>query len=147
MLDTFVKVLLSTGVNDYVATHDWVWPVCEIIHFFGMFMLIGSVGLIDLRILGVGIGPSAGLTKGMVDNIQAATEAIVAELKAQGAEATAVVGNVTVAADAAGASNPEIANELWELILARTGDAAAARAITPRSTTPNCAAASAARSS
>ena len=53
MLDTFVKVLLSTGVNDYVATHDWVWPVCEIIHFFGMFMLIGSVGLIDLRILGV----------------------------------------------------------------------------------------------
>ena len=30
----------------------------------------------SMRILGVGIGPSAGLTKGMVDNIQAATEAI-----------------------------------------------------------------------
>jgi hypothetical protein len=56
MLDTFVRILLSTGVNDYVATHDWVWPVCEIIHFFGMFMLIGSVGLIDLRILGVAKG-------------------------------------------------------------------------------------------
>ena len=56
MLDTFVKILLSTGVNDYVATHDFVWPVCEIIHFFGMFMLIGSVGLIDLRILGVAKG-------------------------------------------------------------------------------------------
>ena len=48
MLDTFVKLLLSTGVDNYVATHDWVWPVCEIIHFFGMFMLIGSVGLVDL---------------------------------------------------------------------------------------------------
>jgi cell division protein FtsA len=30
----------------------------------------------ELRILGVGIGPSAGLAKGMVDNIQAAIEAI-----------------------------------------------------------------------
>jgi hypothetical protein len=56
MLDTFVKILLSTGVNDYVATHDFVWPVCEIIHFFGMFLLIGSVGLVDLRILGVAKG-------------------------------------------------------------------------------------------
>jgi hypothetical protein len=56
MVDTFIRILLSTGVNDYVATHDWVWPVCEIIHFFGMFMLIGSVGLVDLRILGVAKG-------------------------------------------------------------------------------------------
>ena len=35
----------------------------------------------DLRILGVGIGPSAGLTKGMVDNIQAATEAIASSVE------------------------------------------------------------------
>ncbi|HVY67099.1 MAG TPA: hypothetical protein VHH11_19980 [Gammaproteobacteria bacterium] len=56
MVDTFIKLLLSTGVNDYVATHDWVWPVCEILHFFGMAMLIGSVGLVDLRILGVAKG-------------------------------------------------------------------------------------------
>lgn len=34
-----------------------------------------------LRILGVGIGPSAGLTKGMVDNIQAATEAIASSVE------------------------------------------------------------------
>ena len=30
----------------------------------------------DLRILGVGVGPSAGLARGMVDNIQAGIEAI-----------------------------------------------------------------------
>jgi cell division protein FtsA len=35
----------------------------------------------DLRILGVGIGPSTGLTKGMVDNIQAATEAIASSVE------------------------------------------------------------------
>jgi hypothetical protein len=56
MVDFFIRILLSTGVNDYVATHDWVWPVCEIIHFFGMALLIGSVGLVDLRILGVAKG-------------------------------------------------------------------------------------------
>jgi len=56
MVDTFIKILLSTGVNDYVATHDWVWPVCEILHFFGMALIIGTIGLIDLRILGVGKG-------------------------------------------------------------------------------------------
>jgi hypothetical protein len=56
MVDSFIRLLLSTGVNDFVATHDWVWPVCEILHFFGMALLIGSVGLIDLRILGVAKG-------------------------------------------------------------------------------------------
>lgn len=35
----------------------------------------------DLRILGVGIGPSVGLTKGMVDNIPAAIEAIASSVE------------------------------------------------------------------
>jgi cell division protein FtsA len=35
----------------------------------------------DLRILGVGVGPSAGLTKGMVDNIHAAIEAIASSVE------------------------------------------------------------------
>lgn len=56
MIDYLIKLLLSTGVNDYVATHDWVWPVCEILHFFGMALIIGTIGLVDLRILGVGKG-------------------------------------------------------------------------------------------
>jgi hypothetical protein len=48
--------MLSTGLDDFVATHDWVWPVCEILHFFGMAMLIGSVGLVDIRMLGIAKG-------------------------------------------------------------------------------------------
>jgi cell division protein FtsA len=35
----------------------------------------------ELRILGVGIGPSAGLAKGMVDNVQAAIEAIASSVE------------------------------------------------------------------
>jgi hypothetical protein len=56
MIDFLIRLLLSTGVNDYVATHDWVWPVCEILHFFGMALIIGTIGLVDLRILGIGKG-------------------------------------------------------------------------------------------
>lgn len=45
----------------------------------------------DLRILGVGVGPSAGLTKGMVDNIHAAMEAIASSVeKAERASGTQI---------------------------------------------------------
>src|SRR3954463_7303948 len=30
----------------------WLWPLCETLHFVGMAMLIGIVGLLDLRMLG-----------------------------------------------------------------------------------------------
>jgi hypothetical protein len=41
---------LAELVNDY----DWVWPICEMLHFIGMSLLIGTVGWLDLRILGFG---------------------------------------------------------------------------------------------
>src|SRR5580765_5963668 len=34
----------------------WLWPLFGILHFFGMALLIGCVGTINLRILGVGKG-------------------------------------------------------------------------------------------
>jgi hypothetical protein len=55
-MDAIAQMLVSTGIDTFVATHDWVWPVGEILHFFGMALLIGSVGLADLRMLGVAKG-------------------------------------------------------------------------------------------
>lgn len=55
-MDAIAQILVSTPIDEYVAAHDWVWPVCEILHFFGMALLIGSVGLVDLRMLGVAKG-------------------------------------------------------------------------------------------
>jgi len=64
MVDTITHLMLMTGLDNYVATHDWVWPVCEILHFFGMFAIIGTVGLVDIRMLGVGKGiPIAALER------------------------------------------------------------------------------------
>jgi hypothetical protein len=55
-MDAIAQWMLTTGLDDFVATRDWVWPVCEILHFFGMALLVGSVGLVDLRMLGVAKG-------------------------------------------------------------------------------------------
>src|SRR5262245_26345166 len=30
----------------------WIWPLCETLHFFGLALLVGVVGLLDLRMLG-----------------------------------------------------------------------------------------------
>jgi hypothetical protein len=55
-MEAFSDFLISTGIGDYVAAHDWVWPFCETLHFIGMCTLLGTVGAVDLRILGVAKG-------------------------------------------------------------------------------------------
>jgi hypothetical protein len=55
-MEAISDFLLSLPIGDFVASHDWVWPVCETLHFFGMCVLLGTVGVVDLRILGVAKG-------------------------------------------------------------------------------------------
>lgn len=43
------RTMLSKFVND----NFWVWPTLEILHFTGMCLLIGAIGLFDLRLLGM----------------------------------------------------------------------------------------------
>jgi hypothetical protein len=37
---------------------DYAWPICESLHFLGLSLLLGTVGLFDLRLLGMGRGLS-----------------------------------------------------------------------------------------
>jgi hypothetical protein len=46
--------MASLGLAYYVNKWEWVWPLCEILHFVGMSLLIGTIGAMDLRILGLG---------------------------------------------------------------------------------------------
>jgi hypothetical protein len=39
---------LNAAMNDYA----WAFPLAEAAHFFGLCLLIGSIGVIDLRLLG-----------------------------------------------------------------------------------------------
>ena len=40
-------------VADLMRT-AWAWPIMESLHFIGLSLLIGSIGVFDLRLLGIG---------------------------------------------------------------------------------------------
>jgi hypothetical protein len=48
----FLEWLQTTWVAERVATSLWGYPLFETIHSIGMAMMIGSLGLINLRVLG-----------------------------------------------------------------------------------------------
>jgi hypothetical protein len=48
----FLEWLQSTWIGTTVAESIWGYPTFETMHAVGMAMLIGSLGLIDLRVLG-----------------------------------------------------------------------------------------------
>jgi uncharacterized membrane protein len=43
--------LRNTSLADLMHT-AWAWPIVESLHFFGLCLLMGTVGLFDLRLLG-----------------------------------------------------------------------------------------------
>jgi hypothetical protein len=49
---SFLEWLQSTPLATFVAETLWAYPLFETLHTLGMAMLVGSLGLIDLRILG-----------------------------------------------------------------------------------------------
>jgi len=52
-----------SGIFDYLNT-SWGWPTNESLHFIGLSLLIGTVGLFDLRMLGLARGiPMSALHK------------------------------------------------------------------------------------
>ena len=51
--DTTISWALNGGV-------PWIWPVCETLHFVGLALLVGCVGVFDLRLLGVAKGLEVG---------------------------------------------------------------------------------------
>lgn len=60
------NLLGSLNLGDVVNAYDWLWPVGEILHFIGMALLIGTVGLVDLRILGFAKGIPIGQLERLV---------------------------------------------------------------------------------
>lgn len=44
--------LEGTAVARFMVWSWWAWPLAECLHFVGLALLIGTVGLFDLRLLG-----------------------------------------------------------------------------------------------
>lgn len=53
-VDALARWLQTTSLASFVNSTPWVWPASEILHFIGLCLLIGCVGLLSLRMLGMG---------------------------------------------------------------------------------------------
>ena len=51
MVETLQQFAAVTGIYT-VMTLPWAWPIAEMLHFIGLSLLLGTVGLFDLRMLG-----------------------------------------------------------------------------------------------
>jgi hypothetical protein len=43
---------IRSGITD-VMYSAWGWPVAEIVHFFGLCLIFGTIGMFDLRMMGL----------------------------------------------------------------------------------------------
>jgi hypothetical protein len=51
-----VHWIQGTQLSAFVLDYRWVWPISESLHFCALTVMAGTVGLFDLRVLGVGRG-------------------------------------------------------------------------------------------
>ena len=54
-MEALLSFSQETGIHGFMHT-AWGWPLVESLHFIGLSLLIGTVGLFDLRLLGVARG-------------------------------------------------------------------------------------------
>lgn len=55
MVEFLQQLGQSTGIADFMNS-TWGWPIIESLHFVGLSLLVGMIGLFDLRMLGLGKG-------------------------------------------------------------------------------------------
>lgn len=55
MIEILTQFSQLTGIYSFMNT-PWGWPIIESLHFIGLCLLLGTVGLFDLRLLGLGMG-------------------------------------------------------------------------------------------
>lgn len=54
----------STRLARFVLETAWVFPTLETLHFLGLILLIGSIYVVDLRLLGIGsIAPASAVMR------------------------------------------------------------------------------------
>ena len=52
-MDAFIDFIRSTQLSEIFRNQvQWLWPLCESLHFIGLCLLIGAAGFFDLRLLG-----------------------------------------------------------------------------------------------
>jgi hypothetical protein len=66
MIQSISHFLTVPFMQAFVNGHSWVWPVCEMTHYVGMSLIVGIIGALDLRILGLFKGMPIGALRPLV---------------------------------------------------------------------------------
>src|SRR5690606_36953273 len=56
VIDAWIEWMEATRLSAAMLDSGWTWPLAEAVHFAGLVLLAGTVGLFDLRVLGLGRG-------------------------------------------------------------------------------------------
>jgi hypothetical protein len=51
-MDALADWLVSTPINGLVLNYAWTWPTLETLHFLALCVLMGSLLIMDLRLIG-----------------------------------------------------------------------------------------------
>jgi hypothetical protein len=52
-VNAILQWLHDSGFGAFMRDKAWAWPLFETLHFMGLCTLVGSIGVLDLRLLGV----------------------------------------------------------------------------------------------
>lgn len=51
-MNPYLDWIRATDLSVWVRTAPWTWPALETVHFAGMCLMIGVIGVLDVRLLG-----------------------------------------------------------------------------------------------
>jgi hypothetical protein len=51
-LTPVVEWVKASSASNWINASTWIWPLCEILHFIGLSLLVGVTGFFDLRLMG-----------------------------------------------------------------------------------------------
>jgi|GEM_PF-1059498 len=57
-MERIAELLAATALNAWLNGVGWIWPFVQIAHLIGMCLLIGSLIIVDLRVIGLFRGAS-----------------------------------------------------------------------------------------
>ena len=52
MMESAMQWMTSTWINHVVLGYAWTWPTLETLHFLGLSLLMGTLIIMDLRLIG-----------------------------------------------------------------------------------------------
>jgi hypothetical protein len=55
MLTSFFKWLTTSALANAMNNHEWAFPIVQSLHFIGFALSIGTISIVDFRLLGLGM--------------------------------------------------------------------------------------------